>query len=142
MKLVFCKSKNDGLWLIDRRLSSDKVVTDFIIDYAKENNGKLWISEYSSRMFKASGCDDFSIITEDSVFGENDVVFVEDLNPLNFLNKTKELVIIDWNRDYPATRKFKNNLDEFEKISENKIKGNSHDEIILQKLKKKGESNE
>lgn len=142
MKLVFCKSKNNGLWLIDRRLSSDKVVTDLIISYAKESGGKLWISEYSSRMFKASSCDDFSIITKDSIFEENDVVFVEDLNPLDFLSQTKELVIIDWNRDYPATRKLKSDLDEFEKISEETIKGNSHDEIILQKLKKKGESNE
>lgn len=135
MKLVFCKSKNDGLWFINKRQSSDKVITQKIINDVKISGSNLWVSEYSKPMFENEGYCDAKIITKDSVFEKNDIVFIEDLDYKNFIDKADEILIIDWKRDYPATKKF--NIPSGLKLKdEYSMVGHSHEEIILREYNK------
>lgn len=137
MKLIFCISKNNGLFFIDKRQSSDKIITDLIVEDCIKNNSKLYVSKYSSELFKGYAGLDVSIIDEDSKIEDKDTVFLEDLNVINYINDADKVTIINWNREYPATKHFdKTLLTNFYLLGEYTVKGNSHDKIIIQNYQK------
>lgn len=138
MKLIFCIDDSKGLFFIDKRQSADKKVVELIVNQAKENNATLWLSNYSRKLFNQTNYENISIIGENTVFSDNDIVFIEDLDINLYLEKANQIMLINWNRDYPETKKLTNDLSDFQLINEYTTKGNSHDELLIQEYIKGG----
>ena len=130
MKLIVCLENNNGVIFNKRRVSSDRKVTQRVIELTRGK--KLWISYYTQELFVGKDINKTRLVISNSFFkkaGENDYVWIENIMPKN-LDDCSELIVFRWNRDYPSDVKFDFDLsDSFELTSAKIIKGNSHDEI-------------
>lgn len=130
MKLIVCLENNNGVIFNKRRVSSDRKVTQRVIELTWGK--KLWISYYTQELFVDKDIKSTLIVISNSIFkkaGENDYVWIENIMPKN-LDDCSELIVFRWNRDYPSDLKFDFDFsDSFELSSAKIIKGNSHDEI-------------
>lgn len=126
MTLIFCVDNNFGLMFNKRRQSRDSVVIEDIIN----NYGKIYISQYSEKLFKEIGAN--YEVREDFMNCESDCVcFIEDKYSSDLLKKADSVILYCWNRLYPSDVQldYQIILDNF-KLAENLIfKGSSHNEI-------------
>lgn len=94
MTLIFCLDDHNGIMFNGRRQSSDKAVTERIMNYA--DGHKLLISAYSAKLLPAGE-------VFDGQFQQEDVVFAESSELIDLcIDKADKLILYRWNRAYPA----------------------------------------
>lgn len=104
MNIIVCLDDNNGMLFNKRRLSSDILVTKRILYLAKSS--RLWMNEYSSKLFENS-IEDF-FVDDDFIHKalEGDYCFVENIEINNHLDDVEQIIIYRWNRKYPSDLKF------------------------------------
>ena len=133
MKLIFCVDKKNGTMFFGKRQSQDSALREWIITHIID--GKLWMSNYSAEQFSdLSGYiadDDYSAKAD-----KNDYCFIEDKE--FELEKTSEIILCHWNRQYPADKYFDVDLKAsgFKKVSSEDVAGSSHDKITIEIYKR------
>lgn len=130
MKVIVCLDKNNGIMFNSRRQSRDKNIIEDILKSIK--NSKLYISDYSSILFK--NIKNKNIIIDDNMLSAaktDDYCFAEDkmLSPES--EKITEITVYFWNKIYPADRYLDINIDSlgFTLYESYDFKGYSHDTI-------------
>ncbi|MBE5817123.1 MAG: ribonuclease Z [Clostridiales bacterium] len=129
MTLIICIDEKGGLSFANRRQSQDRALREYIMSNFVTD--KIIMSNYSYKQFSeytnVIADDDFLI---NAVKG--DVCFIEGYEiPVD---RASKIILCNWNRHYPADKFFNTDLAAkgFDKISENRIKGYSHDEITIE----------
>ena len=129
MRIIVCIDDNGGMMFNNRRVSSDKAVTDRIIDLLKDNN--LYLNQYSAKLF-ADKTDNLKISDDFlSKAGENDYCFVENVDITEYISDISQVIIYNWNRKYPSDLKFPKEaaISGFKCVSVSEFGGNSHEKI-------------
>ncbi len=133
MKIVICTDKNNGMLFFGKRQSQDKAVREKIFELI--GNNRLVMTPYSFEQFEES---DNIFVTDSplSVAGESDFCFIE--SQITDLNNVEEIIIFNWNRNYPADTVFNIDLksEGFKKASTENFAGNSHDKITMTVLRR------
>ena len=127
MKLIVCVDSNNGMLFNNRRQSKDRILIQHILDLIGEN--KLWITEFSKNIFKDKEYNLFEIQDIEKI-KKNDYVFIENHSPKILEDKVNEIILFNWNREYPADTFFDISLDNWVLESEEEIEGFSHKKII------------
>lgn len=129
MKAIVCLDKSNGMLFNNRRQSRDDALNNKVAELV--GDGKLYLNEYSAKLFEGK-CDlhvsdDFS-----EAAGDNDFCFFE--NTAVATEKTDELYIFKWNRDYPGDTYFNFVPAEngFKRIKKEDFEGTSHKKITLE----------
>ena len=129
MHLIVCLEDRDGMYFGDRRLSSDRVLTEYILNLT--SGSKLWMSAYSATLFPAEKV----CVAEDFLHkaGEGDYCFLE-TTPLTDSLTLESVTIFHWNRRYPFTQVFPRKLlQDMHLESSRDFPGNSHDKITVER---------
>lgn len=135
MKLIICVDENNGMLFNQRRQSRDKELIKHIKNLVWGK--KLWISSFSEKLFDGV-CEYHLFDNENSTnIGEDDFCFVENFSPKMLESEIDELIVYNWNRSYPADTYFDICLDNWKLISEQDIRGSSH-EKITERIYQKG----
>lgn len=132
MNIILCLSKNKGFTFFNQRQSFDRnMISDMIMHV---DNKKLYISNYTKKLFDNLKINLENIFVLDKhnkeQIGEDDFIFIEKKEELIFFeNDPKEIVVYNWNREYPTDYYFEFDFSDYLKIKEECIVGNSHEEI-------------
>ena len=135
MKVIVCLDNSDGMLFNNRRQSKDKNVIKDIENIVKDN--LLILSPFSwllfgDRYIKLAATKNFSNVNTD------DYCFVENCHLDKIKDKITEIIIYRWNRNYPSDFYFDINYkNDFNLISLEEFKGNSHDVITKETYEKK-----
>lgn len=127
---VVCVDNDNGILFGGKRQSRDRVLIE---DLFKLSEGtKLYASTFSKVLFENTSCildDNYLSIAEDGAycFTEKD-----DLSKYSF----DKIVIYYWNRDYPADKHLKVDLNSFKEVSSIDFEGYSHDKITRKVFEK------
>ncbi len=129
MRIIACIDDNGGMLFNKRRISSDKAVLERIIDLLGDN--MLYLNEYSAKLF-ADKIDKLKV--SDGFLneaGENDYCFVENVDVTEHIRAANQVIIYNWNRQYPSDFKFPKDIVLNGKmcISTTEFTGNSHETI-------------
>jgi hypothetical protein len=133
MKVIICIEKSNGMMFNNRRHSKDVALQQKIFDIIGDK--KLFVNEYTAGQFENTeqleiSADFLNKATDDDYcFIENEVVPME---------KISELLIFQWNRDYPSDFYFEADpkVLGFKKIKTENFAGNSHKKITLEVFKR------
>ena len=136
MKLIVCTDLNNGMLFNNRRQSRDKALIEHVYNLTYEN--KLWITEFSKSLFEEGKYNIFEI-SDIAKINEDDFVFIENYSPKILENNLNEIILFNWNRNYPADLFFDISLDNWNLESEIEIEGSSHEKITRRIYKRKGE---
>ena len=126
MKLIFCIDNKNGMTFNGRRQSQDRELRKRILELTE--GSRLLMSPYSAKQFEDSN----AIISDAEFLGlaeKDDYCFIEDADFT--LDGIDEVVLYNWNRDYPADRYFSFDLHSFgfRLASSAEFKGYSHEKI-------------
>ena len=102
MNLIVCIDDRGGMLFNRRRQSSDRYVTERIVNLAKES--RLLVNSYTAKLFPAEAVVCTERLWEDA--GEQDYCFVEDKDVSSVVDQAERLVVFHWNRTYPADLRF------------------------------------
>jgi len=129
MHLILCIDDRDGLSFGGKRLSSDRKLTEFLLDYT--SSGKLWMNSYSAKLFpEGTVCVDEDFLHK---AGEGEYCFLEN-TPLTDISGLESVTLCRWNRRYPSTVKFPRTLLEAMRLEScQDFPGNSHDLISVER---------
>ncbi len=122
MNVIVCLDDNNGMMFNKRRQSSDVVLTQRILDMA--HTSKLWVNEYSAKLF--AGVDVFVADDFMEQAGTGEYCLVEDADIAPHVERIEKLIIYRWNRRYPSDRKFNLSLDGWDLILTQEFAGKSH----------------
>jgi len=98
MNLIVCIDDRGGMLFNLRRQSSDRYVTERILNMAKES--RLLVNGYTARLFS-----DSTVVCSEALWEEaeaEDYCFVEDQDISSVVDRAEKIVIFRWNRAYPA----------------------------------------
>ena len=127
LKIILCVDNDYGMLFNGRRQSRDELIYDDIISFLNDCN--LWMSQYSSKLFK----NHIKKISVDNNFfnkaNENDYCFIEDPAVLKDIEKISSFIVYKWNKKYPSDVKFSPNLNGFKLVEKVDFKGKSHEKI-------------
>jgi hypothetical protein len=116
-----CVSKNGGISFNNRRQSRDEQVCK---DMIALSDGNLFTEEYSAKLFDGIGevriCDDCRTLAEQYYFAEREMPEVDE-------QSISEVILYQWNREYPADRFFDIDLKGFRLKETVEFAGKSHD---------------
>lgn len=130
MIIIVCIDDKFGMMFNHRRQSQDKELRKIILQEAKGK--KLWMNSYSAKQFD----EDCPLISVDEKFLQyaetGDYCFVEDIDIGPYIDYIDELILIRWNRVYPADTYLKIDLSEWFLKNKEEFKGNSHEKITLE----------
>ncbi len=123
-----------GLMFNHRRQSKDSKLRQKILETV--SSGCLWMDAYSYAQFQdePSACR----IKVDEEFmekaGEEDYCFLEDQQAAPYADRIEEVILYQWNRDYPADLFFDLDLDDgnFELTGSREFPGSSHEVITME----------
>lgn len=123
MNIIICIEKNKGISFNNRRLSKDKKIIDDIV-----KNYDVVGNKYTQAMFEEYGL----TIKEKKIKNatKKDLYYFIEDDSINSIDCINNLIIYDFNRNYPSDVKLIINLENFILIEEFKIEGTSHKEII------------
>lgn len=123
MNIIICIEKNKGISFNNRRLSKDKKIIDDIV-----KNYDVVGNKYTQAMFEEYGL----TIKEKKIKNatKKDLYYFIEDDSINSIDCINNLIIYDFNRNYPSDVKLIINLEDFILIEEFKIEGTSHKEII------------
>ena len=127
MNLIVCVDENNGISFNHRRQSKDRLV----IRYLKQMLGDqiLRCSAYSAELFP-----DMSLYVGDDYIKAaktGDWCFVELEDPVVYQHLSERLLLIQWNRLYPADVYCTLSMEEYRLIRENEFVGSSHEKITV-----------
>lgn len=137
--MILCVAVDDnmGMMFNRRRQSQDKNLRKYLIALAGER--KLWINSYTEGQFDTPLP---PLIVSDDDFlkkaGANELCFVENQSLKTYAEKVSEVILLKWNRVYPADFYFDLPMPEAEwKLeSTSEFGGNSHDKITVEVWKR------
>ena len=101
--MILCVAVDDnmGMMFNRRRQSQDKNLRKYLIALAGER--KLWINSYTEGQFDTPLP---PVIVSDDDFlkkaGANELCFVENQSLKTYAEKVSEVILLKWNRVYPA----------------------------------------
>ena len=107
MKVIYVLDKDNGVLFNHRRQSKDAFLVENIVSKVKQENGTLYVSDYSKELFEGT---DISIqsLAEFNLSGakENDFVFIEneDIQLDDYKGKV-DFYLYKWTRVYPSDKK-------------------------------------
>ena len=139
MKVIYVLDKNNGILFNHRRQSRDAFLVENIVNKVNQENGTLYVSDYSKELFE---CTDVSIHSlaefNLSEAKENDFVFIEN-EDIQLDDYKGELVyyFYKWPSVYPSDKKIELPLNDAEVVKKETFSGNSHDEIYLEIWRRK-----
>ena len=131
---IICVDERGGMMFNNRRQSSDKEVTNRIIEIVQ--GSKLWLNGYSQSLFSQTN---LSLTVDDNFLqkaGDGEFCFVENADITQYTPKIEKLYLFRWNRHYPADFYFSLDLVEFKQIAVSEFIGNSHEKITLEVYEK------
>ena len=143
MKLILCVDENLGYSFNHRRQSRDKKMREHMLGILRKEDAGLFMNSYSEaslikdEVFTESELKlrkEGQSLTGDSFLAradeENGWAFVENTDITEYLDKVDEIILYEWNRLYLSDLRLPAGyLKKFRKISEEKIRGSSHDSI-------------
>lgn len=130
MIIIVCIDDNYGMMFNHRRQSQDKELRKTILQEAKGK--KLWMNSYSAKQFEEN-CSEISVDEKFLQKAETeDYCFVEDIDIEPYIDYIDELILVRWNRVYPADTYLKIDLNEWFLKNKEEFKGNSHEKITLE----------
>lgn len=131
MIVIVCVDNNLGMLFNNRRLSQDKTVTDKVLDLSKQS--KLWMNHYSYALFDKVASKNLNV-DEDflSKAARGDFCFIEDKKIKTHEKLIEKIILIKWNRDYPADFKLDIDLSSWNLIDMTEFIGNSHKTITME----------
>ena len=139
MKVIYVLDKNNGILFNHRRQSRDAFLVENIANKVNQENGTLYVSDYSKELFEGTDVSmqslaDFNL----SEAKENDFVFIEN-EDIQLDDYKGELVyyFYKWPSVYPSDKKLELPLNDAEVVQKEQFKGNSHDEIYLEIWRRK-----
>lgn len=136
MKLIICVDARGGMAFHFRRVSSDRVVTDRILELTR---GRLRVAPYSRGLFPT---DAPIYAAEDYLKKANpgDWCLIETEDPAPWLRDAEELLLFCWNRTYPADVRFPMALLQhgWEMCNSEDFAGYSHKQITMEVYRKCG----
>ena len=129
MHLIVCIDEHDGMSFCGKRLSSDRKLTEFILNYT--HGAKLWMNAYTAKLFTGE-----AVIADEDFLekaGPGEYCFVENRS-LDERKVPESVTLFRWNRVYPSTLKFPRSLlaDMHLDYSVD-FPGNSHDKITVER---------
>lgn len=129
MHLIVCVDERDGVHFAGKRLSSDKELCKFLLQYTQGST--LWMNSYSAKLFAG-----MEIIVEEAILEktpEGAYCFLENL-PLSQMTNLESITLCHWNRRYPSTEKFPRTLlSGMHLESSYDFPGNSHEKITVER---------
>lgn len=138
---IVCLDQEDGLLFNGRRQSRDRVVTEKILSMTKGN--PLWMSAYSRRIFP----EDAPVCVAEDLMGKLSEPAGENARKASFClieeavdlenEAIDEWLVFRWKRVYPADVFLKFPEDSWEKELIETFAGYSHEEIDLERYRKK-----
>ena len=139
MKIIYVLDKNNGVLFNHRRQSKDAFLTENIVSKVKQENGTLFVSDYSKKLFDGSDVSIQSLAEFNlSEAKENDFVFIENEDiQLDDYTGELEYYFYKWPSVYPSDKTLELPLNDAEVIKKEQFKGNSHDKIYLEIWRKK-----
>lgn len=130
MQGIVCIDDHNGILFNHRRVSRDKVLMQWLMDYV--NGSEVYLRPYSEELF--DGYDHLHV--SDSYLeeaGEKDFCFVEDDCMSRSPARFNKLLVCKWNRSYPSDVKLDVSLYEtWNKEVLAEIPGSSHDKITIE----------
>jgi len=129
MTVFVCVDERGGMTFMNRRVSSDRIIT---ADIEKTvGDGMLYISDFSEHLFEESNISVMSVPEPLLSAAEGDFAFIENFSLVPFAEKINKLIIYNFNRRYPFDFSLDiNPLSDGFRLSEKyDFKGNSHDKI-------------
>lgn len=135
MKAIVCVDDNYGILFNNRRLSRDRSLTTWIIDYT--SGAKIWMRPYSKELFEGYT----NIHVSDNYLTEaatDDYSFVEDASLSDSTKNIDTILLCKWNRRYPSDIKFNKNIlnANWSMSIEAEFRGTSHDKITIERWEK------
>ncbi|MFR2851981.1 ribonuclease Z [Hungatella sp.] len=128
MIVIICVDDKNGMMFNHRRQSKDKELRKVILK--KSKGKKIWMNNYSMKQFEEEDCGN---ITVDEKFLQKaeseDYCFVEDIDIEPYIDYIDELILIRWNRIYPADFYFKIDMGEWNLVNKEEFIGSSHERI-------------
>lgn len=129
MIVIACVDDSGGMMFNHRRQSQDRKVREFLLDLSKD--AKLWMNAYSAKQFEDAPQIQ---VSEDCLkeCPEGDFCFVENEDPVPYAEKIEQIVLVKWNRRYPADVFFEIPLDAWHLESTREFPGFSHEKITVE----------
>ena len=139
MKIIYVLDKNNGVLFNHRRQSKDTSLIENIVSKVKQENGTLYVSDYSRELFEGTDVSIQSLAEFNlSVSKENDFVFVENEDiQLDDFKGEVDYYFYKWPSVYPSHKKLELPLNDVEVVQKEQFKGNSHNEIYLEIWRRK-----
>lgn len=129
MRVIVCVDDKGGIAFNQRRQSRDKVVSEKMIDMV--GNKKLYMTEDSAKLFACNG----EILVTKEPWKEaekGDYYFAEKIDITLFEEKIEEIILIKWNRVYPADLYFFVDKKKYHLTHKTEFRGNSHEKITME----------
>ena len=139
MKVIYVLDKNNGVLFNHRRQSRDTFLVENIVNKVNQENGTLYVSDYSKELFEGKDISIQSLAEFNlSEAKENDFVFIEN-EDIQLDDYKGELVyyFYKWPSVYPSDKKIELPLNDAEVVKKETFSGNSHDEIYLEIWRRK-----
>lgn len=129
MTVFVCVDERGGMTFMNRRVSSDRILTSDIEKTV--GDGMLYISDFSEYLFEESDICVMSVPEPLLSAAVEDFAFIENFSLKPFIEKIDRLIIYNFNRRYPFDFSLDiNPISEGFRLSEKyDFKGNSHDKI-------------
>lgn len=130
MHLILCVDDRGGLSFAGRRLSTDRKLTEKIVDMAEYS--KLWIEPYSEKLFEKGNIFVSPDYLNEAASGE--YCFLEREIQLVPKERLESIILCRWNRAYPSTEKFPRELlVDMRLVHTEDFPGNSHEKITIER---------
>lgn len=131
MIVICCVDDRFGLAFNHRRISSDCVVTEDIINRVAD--AKLWVNEYSAKLFSGHNLNNLVIDTAPiEKAGTGDYVFIEQVDPIPNKDRIEKIIVYFWNRRYPSDVKLSYNESDWERKVISEFPGHSHKKVTVE----------
>ena len=138
MKLFVCLDEFGGMTFNKRRQSSDRMIRSDMLKITE--NSKLLVNSYTAKQFTEE--ENSKIQIDENCLEharEDDFVFIENVNVVDYVSNIEEIIVYRWQRKYPADFFFDIDLADWKLCMEEEIKGYSH-ECILKEVYRKTET--
>lgn len=125
MQIIVCLDPKNGMMFNHRRQSRDREVLNDIF----KTNDMIYITPYSKTLFNQYL--EKVTIYEDvlDICKNNGICFIEDKNLKPYENDIDVITVYYWDKEYPADLYFDIDLTKWKEVSNEIIKGFSHEEI-------------
>lgn len=129
MIVIAAVDDNMGMMFNHRRQSRDRLLRRHILELAGER--PLWMDGYSAAQFGQEGNGHDLRVDEDflSRAGRGEFCFLEDRSPSAIRQEVEQVILLRWNRRYPADQYFDLDLTGWSMVQRQEFPGSSHERI-------------